>query len=136
MNKKNLVIVFLVIVIVGVFGYPKIFPADAVVPLSDVSANPSSFLGDLTISGVTGPVFEDKGGFILLDEKGCCQINILVPFTEEQKTALSLDAVYSGKMPAQGEAIEVTGTLKREGAYYLFDVEKVTRQKDTIIEKM
>ena len=123
MQKKSLLLVFLLIVAVGIFVYPKVFVVDAAVSLSDVSANPSQFVGDLTIGGIVGTVFPKEGGFVLVDEKGCCQINILVPFTKEQMAALALDETYSGQLPTQGDPIEVKGTLKREGSDYTFDVE-------------
>lgn len=136
MQKKNLFILFLVIVLVGVFVYPRVMAGTATaVELSDVSANPSKFIGKLTIAGNAGPVFADDGVFQLVDQKGCCQIYLLVPFTAAQQKELEISALYTGTLPTEGESIQTTGTLKREGANYVFDVEKVSRDGKVIISK-
>lgn len=135
MQKKNLVIVLLFIVLLGVFVYPKFSGKTAVVPIADVSANPSKYLGKLTMAGIAGTIYSEDGVFVLMDEKGCCQIPMYVPFTLEQRQSLNVTALYSGQLPGQGDLLEVTGMLKKDGTNYLFDVEKISRGDVIIISK-
>lgn len=137
MHKKNLIILFLLMVLAAVFVYPALTnskPAGAV-EITEVSANPSAFLGKLTISGYAGAVYAEEGMFLLVDEGGCCKIPLFVPFTQEQKVALEMTSLYTGTLPAEGDYLEASGTLKRENGYFLFDVDKVTRNGNAIISR-
>lgn len=136
MQKKNLIIVFLLVVFVGVFVYPRVFGQTAsAVGISELAAEPSKYLGKLTVNGSVGEANEVEGYFVMVDGGGCCQIPIFTPFNEEQQAALELTTLYTGKLPVAGDTVEATGVLKREGAYYMFDVDTVTRNGETLISK-
>lgn len=134
MQKKNLIIVFVLVVLVGVFIYPRVFDQTAnAVGVAEVSQEPSKYLGKLTLNGRVGTTDQENSIFVMVDDSGCCQIPILVPFNEEQQAALELTTLYTGKLPSEGDVVEAKGTLKREGADYIFDVDTVTRNGETII---
>jgi hypothetical protein len=138
MQKKNLIIVFLFVLIVGLFVYPRVIQTNTAeaVGISEVSANPQQYLGKLTLSGIVGDVYPDDGVFVMVDGGGCCQIPALVPFNAEQQELLEMDTLYTGSLPATGDLVETKGTLLFEDGYYMYDVDTVTRNGQTIISKV
>ncbi|MBS3948055.1 MAG: hypothetical protein KGZ57_07145 [Dethiobacter sp.] len=139
MQKKNLIIIALLLILAGALVYPLLTgggQGEAAAGVKDVTANPSGFLGPLVINGHVGDVNAADGVIMLVDD-GCvsCQIPVLVPFTTEQQAKFEVDTLYSGILPAVGETVTVHGTLKQQEGYFIFDVEKITRDGQVIISK-
>ncbi|MDW7650450.1 MAG: hypothetical protein SCK29_09995 [Bacillota bacterium] len=139
MQKKNLIIIFLLVLAAGLFIYPRFTGGEEAIGISEVSAEPSKYLGELALAGKVGTVYPDEGYFVMVDGGGCCQIPAIVPFTAQQQTQLKdlgVDApLYTGTLPAVGQLVETTGTLSREGANYMYDVETVIVNGEVIISK-
>ena len=137
MQKKNLILVFLVVLLAGMFLYPRIFNKVEAVGISDVTADPSKYVGKtMTLSGAVSEVYPEDSVIYIADDAGCCTIPILVPFTQEQQKVLELSTLYSGTLPAVGQYLDATGTLKSEGAYFIFDIDTVSRNGQVIINKV
>lgn len=144
MQKKNLILLFVIIVLAGVLVYPKLFGsvnADSGTYISEVTADPQAFLGDLTLTGLVGSINAEEGVIFLVDDGGCCQIPLLLPLTQEQLARLNeypdieMDELYSGAMPAIGDSIAATGTWVFDSGFYDLKVDEVTRDGETIISK-
>lgn len=143
MQKKNLVLVFLLVLVSGLFIYPRLFAGGGeTITVSDLTANPNQYLGKLTVSGSVAAAYPDEGVFVMVDAGGCCSLAIVVPMTEEQKTLLEQEAditlttLFTGAMPSTGSMVEVSGTLKREqNGMFLIDVDKVNSNGKSIISR-
>lgn len=139
MQKKTLLIVALLLVVAGLTIYPRLSGGNAakgVIGISEVSAAPNDFLGKLTLSGDVGAIYKEESVIIAVDGGGCCQIPLLVPFTAEQQTMLETSSLYTGTLPAEGESLQVSGTLSRVDSYYVFDVDEVIASGKVIITKV
>lgn len=137
MQKKHLVIFVLLLVTAGL-AYPRLAGrGEAAASVRDVTANPGKFLGRLTVTDIVGDVRPDDGIMVLVDYGcGACQLPVLVPFTVEQQAKWETEFLYTGILPAVGEIVTVSGTLKRQDGYFVFEVEKVTRDGQVIISRM
>jgi hypothetical protein len=137
MQKKNLILVFILVLAAGLVFYPQLLPKAEAVNISDFNANLSEYLDkQVTISGMAAEVYDDENLILLVDEGGCCNVPILAPFTAEQQVLSGVDILYSGTLPNIGEYVETTGILTFDGQYYRFEVQTVTRNGDVIISKV
>lgn len=140
-NKRNLILVFLAVLIAGLVIYPRLTKTTEAVGISELSKAPSQYVGKLTISGKVGYTYAEEGVFIMVDGGGCCTIPILAPTTEGQKkfleeeTGLTLVSLYSGTLPAEGDEVTVTGTWNRVKDSYFMDFEQVTRNGKVILQR-
>lgn len=135
MNKTVLLVALLIVVLAGgLFVYPSLQAVETA-RVSEVSDNPSKYLGELHMEGIVGATFEQEGGFIMTDTTACCQVTIFVPFTEEQKagTNIPVQGLYKGSLPSTGQDVRAVGTLKREGTGYFFDVDKIVVDGQNIL---
>ncbi|MBT9172727.1 MAG: hypothetical protein DDT21_01113 [Syntrophomonadaceae bacterium] len=138
MHKKSLIIIVLLLVLAAVFAYPRLAGrGETAVSVKDVTANPGKYLGPLTITDIVGDVKPDDGVIVLVDY-GCkgCQLHVFVPFTAEQQARWQTASLYSGTLPAAGETVTVSGTLKRQDGYFVFDVEYIIRDGQVILSKV
>lgn len=141
MQKKTLLVVALILIVAGLAIYPRLSQNSAsnsrgVIGVSEVSAAPNDFLGKLTITGFAGAIYEEESVIIIVDGGGCCAIPLLVPFTAEQQTMLGTTFLYSGTLPTEGERLQVSGTLSKVDAYYVFDVDEIKANGKVIITKV
>ncbi|MBS4030981.1 MAG: hypothetical protein KGZ63_06115 [Clostridiales bacterium] len=141
MQKKTLLIVALILIVAGLAIYPRLSQSSAgnsrgVIGVSEVSAAPNDYLGKLTITGDAGAIYEEESVIIIVDGGGCCTIPLLVPFTTEQQTILETASLYTGTLPAEGESLQVSGTLSKVDAYYVFDVDEIIASGKVIITKV
>ncbi|MBS4022789.1 MAG: hypothetical protein KGZ79_10290 [Dethiobacter sp.] len=136
MQKKNLILFALLITIAGIFIYPRIVKPAQAISVSQVTANPEAFLGKLTVYGSVGTIYSEEGLFMIIDEAGCCELPVVVPFKKDQQAGLQANYLYSGTMPALGDFVEVRGLLKKQDGYYQYEVESVTRGNQVIIKKL
>ncbi len=142
MNNKSILIVVLLLVLLSIVAYPRIFTAgnnaagaDTVVGVSQVTANPSDYLGKLTVHGIVNQIYEEEGFFMIADQGGCCQLPVVVPFTAEQQAELNCKYLYAGAMPAFNDRVIATGTLISEDGYFVFEIAHVEMSDKIIISK-
>lgn len=134
MQKKNLIIVFIVIVAAGLVFGPQLFGAQAM-SVSEFSASLDQYLDkQVTITGIVGDVAVGENVVFLVDEGGCCNVPFAVPFTAEQQQSTSSQVLYSGTLPSVGDTVEATGTLKTDGQYFRFEIKNVSRNGSVIIK--
>lgn len=147
MHRKNLLLLFVLIVLIGVFVYPQLTGGSGsnsaeAVDVSAVTAAPQQYLGQLTISGAVGALYAEEGVIVMVDEGGCCNIPILVPLSQEQQNLLSeaikmdVNVLYSGALPQIGDFIEATGTWTFENGVYDLEIETVARNGEVIISRV
>ncbi|MBS4022579.1 MAG: hypothetical protein KGZ79_16535 [Dethiobacter sp.] len=135
MHRKNLLIFALLIAVASLFIYPRLITSKETVSISQVTADPGSYLGKLTVSGYVASVYADDGVFFLSDEAGCCQLPVVIPFTKEQQSGLQVNTLYSGELPTVGETLQVSGTLKKQGSSFYYEIDSVSRSGRIIIKK-
>ncbi len=137
MQRKHLIIFVLLLVAAGL-AYPRLAGrGEAAASVRDVTANPGKFLGPLTVTDIVGDVRPDDGVIVLVDYGcGACQLPVFVPFTPEQQAKWETQTLYSGTLPSAGETVTVSGTLKRQDGYFIFEVEQITRDGLVIISKI
>jgi hypothetical protein len=138
MQKRHMILIILLLISAGVFAYPRLADrGETAVSVKDVTANPGKFLGPLTITDIVGDVKPDDGVILLVDY-GCraCQLPVFVPFTAEQQTRWQTGSLYSGTLPAAGETVTVSGTLKKQDGYFMFDVDNIVRNGQVILSKV
>jgi hypothetical protein len=137
-QKKSLIIIVLLLVLAVVLAYPRLLGrGEVAVSVKDVTANPRKFLGPLTVTDIVGDVKPEDGMIVLVDY-GCrgCQLPVFVPFTAEQQARWQKGSLYSGTLPAVGETVTVSGTLKRQDGYFMFDVDNIVRNGQVILSKV
>jgi hypothetical protein len=136
MQRKNLIVIVMVIVAVSLFVYPRLAKTGiTAIPVSQVTENPGNFLGKLDVYGIVSSVYADDGLFMLADEGGCCQLPVVVPFTASQQSELQINYLYEGVMPSSGDVLQVSGNLKLQDGYYHYEIDSVTRNGQIIIKK-
>jgi len=139
MAKKRTLLIVLVALILGVGGfgvYYGVAGAAKVVGVSKVKNKPGEHLGKLQITGLAGKVYADQGVVELVDEKACCNLFLLVPFTSQQQAALGNAPLYTGTLPAKGQALQAHGVLTETPEGYAFVVSKLTSGGETLVRKM
>ncbi len=141
MNKKNILIAVLFLLLVGILAYPRIFTAGnntgagAIVGVSQVTANPSDYLGKLTVQGIVNQIYEEEGFFLIADQGGCCQLPVVVPLTAQQQAEINSKYLYTGTMPAINDWVIATGSLISEDGYFVFEIAQVEMGDQVIISK-
>lgn len=138
MQKKSGIILVVLLLAAGVFAYPRLTGrGEAAASVRDVTANPSEFLGPLSVTDIVGDVRPDDGVIVLVDYGcGACQLPVLVPFTAEQQAKWETELLYAGLLPSVGDTVTVSGTLKRLDGYFVFEAEEITRDGQVIISRV
>ena len=135
MRKKTLIIVGVAaLAAVGTVAWKATSAQE--VGVSKVSTNPGAFLGKVKIVGKTGGVDAARGLFQVVDDKGCCNLVLAVPFTPAQKAEVGGDALYSGSLPQSGQPIEAHGVIRQVEGGYRLDVSKVTSAGSVLVRKI
>lgn len=114
MKKKALIFAALAVVIaVAVFAFSTQSGAK---PLSvnDVGADPASFTGTITVTGVMGGISqEDPSIFGIMDVKE-------LQCTNTSCNKVFIPVKYQGKQPKLGDEITLTGNFTNAGRGFLF----------------
>jgi len=103
------------------------------VGVSALKADPESYLGHLEITGRANNVFPEDGVIEIGDEKACCSIYLLVPFTPEQQAKLEITDLYDGVLPARGIEISAFGELQSTDKGFRFIVSQVKQGDEVIV---
>ncbi len=137
MLKKNVIIFLLLLAAAGALAYPRFVGRGEAASVRDVTANPGDFLGPLTLTDVVGDVRPEDAVIVLVDYGcGACQIPVFVPFTAAQQAKWETENLYAGTLPSVGETVTVSGTLKRQDGYFVFEVDVITREGQVIINRV
>ncbi len=137
MQKRNLLIFLLVAALAVLVVYPRLGGAGKTANVSQVAANPSNYLGKLTLVNVrVSSVDAESSVITLADSGGCCEIPAMVPVTEEHQQAMGVPVpLYTGTLPVAGQFVEVSGTLKQHQGFYIYEVDTVKRDGQVILKK-
>jgi hypothetical protein len=137
MQKKYLLIVVLVVILAVLVIYPRLGGTGQTADISQVAANPESYLGKLTlINALVATVDTDFSVLGLVDSGGCCEIPVVVPMTVEQQQGLGVPVpLYTGTLPSPGQHVEVSGNLKKHQGYFIFEADTVKLDGKVIIRK-
>ena len=103
--------------------------------VSELKANPEKYLGPISITGKAARVFPGDGVVEIADEKACCAVYLFVPFTEEQRTKLSAEHLYTGTLPAVGVMITADAELTKVAEGYMLQVKEI-RSGDAVLVAM
>lgn len=106
------------------------------VGVSKISGNPAAYLGKVKIVGKTGGVDAARGLVQLVDDKGCCNLVVAVPFTAEQKAQLGVDTLYTGSLPQPGQPLEAHGVIRQVEGGFRLDVSKVTSSGSVLARRI
>ncbi len=139
MAKKRTLLIVLVALVLGAAGfgvYYGVAGATKVAGVSKVKNQPAQYLGKLQITGLVGKVYADQGVVEIVDEKACCNVFLLVPFTAQQQAALGNTPLYTGTLPAKGQALEAHGVLSETAEGFAFEVTKLTSGGETLVRRM
>ena len=109
--------------------------APQVVDVSVLKANPDKYLGPVVVKGMTGQVYANDGVVEIGDQKGCCNLYLFVPFTDEQNQKLRAESLYQGEFPAPGTPLEVECVLSKVDEGYRLDVIRVDSHGKTLLTK-
>jgi len=103
------------------------------VGVSALKSAPESYLGHIEITGRANNVFPEDGVIEIGDEKACCSIYLLVPFTPEQQAKLDVADLYEGALPARGIEISAFGELQNTDKGYRFVVSQVKKGNEVLV---
>lgn len=137
MKNKAIVIAIICAVLAasGFAAYSSYFkPVEANV--SKVKNSPQEFLGPVKIVGKAGNVYADKGVVEIVDDKACCNLFLIVPFTEEQKKELGAQFLFKGALPSRGQPLEVLGKISESPEGYTLEVKEVSSSGAPLISRL
>lgn len=133
---KKTMIVATAVALLAAAGLAWSLSGPEAVGLSKLKANPEQYVGKVKVIALAGRTDASQGLLEIADEKACCTLVLVVPFTAEQQAQQKSPHLYAGALPEQGAPLEVLGTLTQVGAGYTFRVIRVTSGGKEIIKRV
>lgn len=138
MDIKKIIVVAVVLTALGGAGFAAYtnLVAAKEVTVSNLKGNPANYLGRIEVTGKAGRVYADQGVIEMVDEKACCSVYLTVPQNDEQGKALKTADRFSGRFPAQGDAITAVGELSQNADGYFIRVKEVRSGSAKLIARI
>ena len=137
MSKRTILVVTLLLAAAaGLAAVSGVFAGPQEVTVSNVKGNPAAYLGKVSITGKAGAVHSEKGVIEMVDEKACCSIYLLVPFTAGQQKELQSESLFQGDWPQQGQPLVAIGEVSQTDKGYALDVSEVQSGGRTLLRRL